>query len=106
MSAFDDKHYYLSDGIRSYAYGHYKIGQKHRNNPERTLKSYIEMNERESIGDLAEHLNIEIEGTYSPPDPGFWQTAQIDSDDDEIVDFDVAPKENPFPTMSLYRFRS
>ena len=29
------------------------------------------MNERESIGDLAEQLKIEIEETYSPPDPGF-----------------------------------
>ena len=30
LSAFDDKRYYLSDGVRSYAYGHYKIGQKQK----------------------------------------------------------------------------
>ena len=30
LSAFDDKRYYLSDGIRSYAYGHYKIGHKRK----------------------------------------------------------------------------
>ena len=37
LSAFDDKRYYLSDGIRSYAYGHYKIGQKQKKRQERTL---------------------------------------------------------------------
>ena len=83
-----------------------KIGRKHRKHPERTLKSYIEMNERESIGDLAGQLNIEIEETYSPPDPGFWQTSQIDSDDDEIVDFDVAPKEKPFPRCPYIDFEA
>ena len=30
LSAFDDKRYYLSDGISSYAYGHYKIGHKRK----------------------------------------------------------------------------
>ena len=30
LSAFDDKPYYLCDGICSYAYGHYKIGQKQK----------------------------------------------------------------------------
>ena len=28
LSAFDEKSYYLSDGLRSFAYGHYKISQK------------------------------------------------------------------------------
>ena len=96
LSAFDDKRYYLSDGVRSYAYGDYKIGQKQKKHQEKTLKSYIEMNERETIGDLAEQLDSEIEETYSPPDPGFWKTSQIDSDDEEIMDFDATPKEKPF----------
>ena len=69
LSAFDDRHYYLSDGVRSYAYGHYKIVQKQNKHQERTLKSYIEMNEREIIGDLAEQRDSEIEETYSSPDP-------------------------------------
>ena len=30
FSAFDDKRYYLSDGISSYACGHYKIGHKRK----------------------------------------------------------------------------
>ena len=72
LSVFDDKRYYLSDGICSYAYDErYKIGQKQKKHPKRTSKSYIEINERESIGDLAEQLHSEIEETYSPPDPGF-----------------------------------
>ena len=33
------------------------------------------MNEKEIIGDLTEQLDSEIEETYSPPDPGFWQTS-------------------------------
>ena len=81
LSAFDDKLYYLSDGIRSYAYGHYKIGQEQKKHQERTLMSNVEMNEREIIGDLAEQLDSDIEETYSPPDPGFWKTSQIESDD-------------------------
>ena len=61
LSAFDDKRYYLCDGVGSYAYGHYKISQKQKKHQERTLKSYIEMNEREIIGDLAEQLDSEID---------------------------------------------
>ena len=38
LSAFDDKRYYLSDGIRSYAYGHYKIGQKQKKTPGKNSK--------------------------------------------------------------------
>ena len=30
------------------------------------------MNERESVGDLAEQLDSEFEETYSQPDPQFW----------------------------------
>ena len=30
------------------------------------------------------------------PDPGFWKTSQIESDDEEILDFDATPKEKPF----------
>ena len=39
FSAFDDKNYYLSDGICSYAYGHYKIGQKQKKNIRKELLS-------------------------------------------------------------------
>ena len=37
LSTFDDKHYYLSDGIFSNAYGHYKIGQKQKKNIRKEL---------------------------------------------------------------------
>ena len=37
LSAFDDKRYYLSNGVRSYAYGHYKIGQKTEENIRKEL---------------------------------------------------------------------
>ena len=50
------------------------------------------MNERESIGDFNEQLDSEIEETFTPPGPGFWKTSQIESDYDETVDFDAAPK--------------
>ena len=63
LSAFDDKRYYLSDGVRSYAYGHYKIGHKQKKLSGKNSRSYIEVIEREIIGDLAEQLDIEIEET-------------------------------------------
>ena len=106
LSAFDDKRYYLSDGVRSYAYGHYKMGQKQKTHQERTLKSYIEMNGREIIGDLAEQLDSEIEETYSPPDPGFWKTSQIECDDEEIKDFDATHKEKPFSRCTYIDFEA
>lgn len=28
LSCFDDKRYLLEDGVKSYAYGHYRIGQR------------------------------------------------------------------------------
>ena len=64
------------------------------------------MNEREIIGDLAEQLDGEIEETYSPPDPGFWKTSQIQSDDEEIMDFDVALKEKPFSRCPYINFEA
>ena len=64
------------------------------------------MNERETIGDLAEQLNSEIEETYSPPDPGFWKTSQIESDDEEIMYFDAAPKEKPFSRCPYIDFEA
>ena len=30
LSAYDDKRYILRDGIKSYAYGHYKIEEIHK----------------------------------------------------------------------------
>ena len=38
LCAFDDKRYNLSDGICSYAYGHYKIGQKQEKTSGRNTK--------------------------------------------------------------------
>ena len=106
LSAFDDKRYYLSDGICSYPNGHFKIGQKQKKFPERTLKSYIEMYECESIRDFAEQPYSEIEETYSSPDPGFWKTSQIESDDEEIIDFDAALKEKPFSRCPYMDFEA
>ena len=74
LSAFDDKRY-LSDGVRSYAYGHYKIGHKGKQPLEKSLKSYIEISECETTRDLTEQLDTEIEETFSTPDPGFWKTS-------------------------------
>ena len=81
LSAFDDKRYYLSDGLRSYAHGYYIIGQKQKETREKALESYIKMNESEAISNLNEKPDSEIDETYAPPDPGFWQTSQIISDD-------------------------
>ena len=106
MNEFDHKRYYLSDGNCSNAYGHYEINQKPKKHPERTLKPYIEKNERESIGDLAEQLDSEIEETYSPPDPGFWKTSQIESDDEETLDFDATPKKKPFSRCPFFDFEA
>ena len=64
LSAYDDKRYYLSNGVFSYAYGHYKTVQKEKKHQERNLKSYIQMNEREIIGELTEQLDSEIEETF------------------------------------------
>ena len=63
------------------------------------------MNERESIGGLAEKLDSEVEETYSPPDPGFWKTSQIESDD-EIMDFDATRKEKPFSRCPYIDFEA
>ena len=98
FSAFDDKRYYLSDGISSYAYGHYKIGHKRKQPLEKPLKSYIEISECEITRYLTEQLDTEI-------DPGFWKTFQIESDEEEIFEFDAAPKKAVLK-MSIYRFRS
>ena len=64
------------------------------------------MNEREIIGVLAEQLDSEIEETFSPTDPGFWKTYQIESDDEEILYFDVAPKEKPFSRCLYIHFKA
>ena len=73
LSTFD-KLYDLSDGIRSYIYGHYRIDQKQKKPREKAVKSYIGMSESETIRDLNEQPDSEIEETSSLPDPGFWQT--------------------------------
>ena len=106
LSAFDDKRYYLTDGISSYAYGHYKIGHKRKQTLEKPLKSYIEISECETTRDLTEQLDTEIEETFSPPDPGFWKTSQIESDEEEIFDFDAAPKEKPFSRCPYIDFEA
>ena len=106
LSVFDDKRYYLSDGISSYAYGHYKIGQKRKQPSEKPQKSYIEISECETARDLTEQLDTEIEETFSPPDPGFWKTSQIESDEEEIFDFDAAPKEKPFSRCPYIDFEA
>ena len=72
MSVFDYKRYYLSDGIRPYAFVTTKCSQA-KAPPGKNLKTYIEMNECEAISELVELLNSEIEETYSPPDHGFWR---------------------------------
>ena len=59
-----------------------------------------------SLQNLAEQLDSEIEETYSPPDPGFWKTSQIESDDEEIMDFDAAPKEKPFSRCPYIDFEA
>ena len=106
MSAFDDQRYYLSDGISSYAYGHYKIGHKRKQPLEKPLKSYIEISECATTRDLTEQLETEIEKTFSPPDPGFWKTSQIESDEGEIFDFDAAPKEKPLSRCPYIDFEA
>ena len=106
MCAFDDKRYYLSGGISSYAYGHYKTGHKRKQPLEKPRRSYIEISERETTRDLTEQLDTEIEETFSPPDPGFWKTSEIESNDEEILDFDVAPKEKPFSRCPYIDFEA
>ena len=64
------------------------------------------MNESESIGYSKKQLDSEIEETYSPPDPGFWETSRIESDYDEIVDFDEASKEKPFSRCPYIDFEA
>ena len=73
---------------------------------EKLLKSYIEIIECETTRDLTEQLDTGIEETYSPPDPGFWKTSQIESDEEEIFDFDAAPKEKPFSRCSYIDFEA
>ena len=70
----------------------------------KNLKSYIEMSESESIRDLKEQIDDEVEDTYSPPDPGFWRTSQIESDDEKILDFETASKEKPFSRRPYINF--
>ena len=106
LIALDHKRRYLSDGIHSYAYGQHKICQKQKKHQERTLKSSIEMNEREIIGGLAEQLDSEIEEIYYPPDPAFWKTSQIESDDEEIMDVDATSKKNPFSRCPYIDFEA
>ena len=64
------------------------------------------MNERETTGDLAEQLYSEIEETYSPPDPGFLKTSQIESDAEKVLDFDEAPKEKLFSRCPYIYFEA
>ena len=106
VSAFDDKRYYLSDGMSSYAYGHYKIGHKRKQALEKPLKCYTEISECETTRDLTEQLNTEIEETFSSPDLGFWKTSQIESDEEKIFDFDAAPKEKPFSRCPYIDFEA
>ena len=72
------------------------MGHKRKQPLEKPLKSHIEISECETTRDLAEQLDSDIEETFSPPDPGFWKTSQIESDEEEIFDFVAAPKEKPF----------
>ena len=64
------------------------------------------MNESETIIELNEHFYSEIDETYSPPDPGFWQNSQILSDDNKILDFNAALNENPFPRFPNIDFQA
>ena len=105
LSTFD-KLYDLSDGIRSYIYGHYRIDQKQKKPREEAVKSYIGTSESETIRDLNEQPDSEIEETSSLPDPGFWQTCQILSADEEIRDFNAAPNEKPFPRCPYIDFEA
>ena len=68
------------------------------------LKFYIEI--EETVDNLTEQPDNKIGETVSPRDPGFWKTSQNESDDEEIFDFDAAPKENPFSTCPYIAFEA
>ena len=72
----------------------------------KNLKSYIAISECETPTDLTEQLDTEIEETFSPPDPGYWKTSQIESDEEELIDFDATPKEKPFSRCPYIDFEA
>ena len=105
LSAFDDKRYYLADGIHSLAYGHYKIQKDepdkvHQNSKKRKLDEF-----RKFSGKI-KMTKIDKTEEFNPPDPGLWQTKDISSDDDEIIDWDHPIAEKPYDTCPYIDFEA
>ena len=104
LSAFDDKRYYLADGIHSLAYGHYKI---QKDGPEKIhLKSKRKLDDTKEPSGKNKITKIDRTEEFSPPDPGFWQTKDILSDDDEVIDWDKPIVEKPFDTCPYIDFEA
>ena len=105
LSAFDDKRFYLADGIHSLAYGHYKIQKDEPDKIYQKSKKRKPDETREFSGEVKMTKIDKIE-EFNPPDPGFWKTKDILSDDDELIDWDQPIVEKPFDTCPYIDFEA
>lgn len=126
LSWFDDKRYYLDDGVNSLAFGHYRTGSKssihNSHDSDGCDLSEEEMSDGENMEGICEkvsHLyeddigdgeNIqavcEDSNEFAPPDPGFWQTVDLSSDEENICDWDAPVIENSYPQCSFIDFEA
>ena len=103
LSAFDDKRYYLADGIHSLAYGHYKI-QKDETEKIHQKSKKRNLERTRKFSGKVKMIKIDKTEEFNPPDLGLWQTRDILSDDDELIDWDKHIVEKPFDTCPYIDF--
>ena len=117
LSPFDNKRFYKTDGISSLAYGHFRTGQVRKTVTEdKKLRIFEEDSEKfhvqteSSAADDYESVDTDksFDGnvSFEIPDPGLVRTAEITSDDEDIVDWDALVKEKPFFDCPFINFES
>ena len=117
LSPFDNKQFYLENGIDSYAFGHHRTGQKQfRPVFTKTVSFDQVFSPNDSAAESSNkfevgyqnyvHSESDSDCPFQPPDPGFLRTAEISSDDDEILDWDAPVLEKPFIKSAFINFES
>ena len=100
LSPFDYKQFYLENGIDSYASGHHRTGQKQfRPVFTKTVSCDQVFSPNDSAAESSNNFEVGYQNdvhsesdsycAFQPLDPGILRTAEISSDDDEILDWDA-----------------
>ena len=107
LSLLDNKRFYAEDGIHSLAYGHYKTALKkifpkeHESADDLQFEDTSVCSCDDFSGSEASSSDNESYVNFVPPDPGLWQTASINSDEDYIVDGENLVRRNNIITIHI-----